>query len=72
MNADPPSYEPYEVFGYFENFDADDDGIDDKAELNNNPLVSIDDVAISCPVFHAMMERILSSERQPRNNGFAS
>ena len=64
MNADPPSYEPYEVFEYSENFDhAEDDGIDDEAELNNNPLVSIDDVAISCPVFHAMMERILSSER---------
>ena len=66
MNADPPSYEPYKVFDYSENFDADDDGIDDEAELNNNPLVSIvDDVAISCPVFHAMMEpRILSSKER--------
>ena len=64
MNADPPSFEPYKVFDYSENFDhAEDDGIDDKAELNNNTLVATYDVAISCPVFHDMMERILSGER---------
>ena len=51
MCADPPSYEPYEVFDYSTHFDADDDGIDSWFELNDNTLVSMDDVAISCPRF---------------------
>ena len=66
MSADPPTYEPYEVFDYSENFDAADDGIEEERfELNNACAVRslYDDVAISCPVFHAMMERIQSSER---------
>ena len=64
MSADPPSYEPYEVFDYSTNVDADDDdGIDNWVELTDNTLVRMDDVAISCPVFHAGMERIQASER---------
>ena len=66
MNAEPPSYEPYEVFGHSASFDADDD-IDERVELNDEPTAAagivLDDVAISCPVFHALMERIQASER---------
>jgi hypothetical protein len=65
MSADIPSYDPYEVFDYSAHFDA-DDGIDERVvELskNNSTVVGKDDVAISCPVFHAMMERIQANER---------
>ena len=58
MSADPASYDPYDVFDYSDNFDA-DDGIKERFEST----VGIDDVAISCPVFHAMMERIQANER---------
>jgi hypothetical protein len=66
MSADPPSYEPYEVFDYSANFDADEDFIDEMVEWNGNNCRTVgmlDDVAISCPVFHAMMERIEATER---------
>jgi hypothetical protein len=64
MCADPPSYEPYEGFEYAADFDADDEGVDERVELHDNPTVCIvDDVDILCPVFHAMMERIQVSER---------
>jgi hypothetical protein len=52
MCADPPSYEPCEGFEYAADFDADDEGVDERVELHDNPRVGIvDDVAISCPVF---------------------
>ena len=65
MSSDPPSYEPYEVFEDFAaHFDADDDGIDNRVALTDNTCwVSMQDVAISCPVFHARMERIQASQR---------
>ena len=62
MSADPASHEPYKVFDYSANFDA-DDGIDESVELYDNSTEGIDDVAISCPVFHAMMERIQANQR---------
>ena len=63
MCADPPSYEPYKGFEYAADFDADDEGVDERDELHDNPTVDIvDDVAISGPVFHAMMERIQASK----------
>jgi hypothetical protein len=68
MSADPPSYEPYSVFDYSGNVDADDDFLDDEmvGEWDDNNCTAVgmlDDVAVSCPVFHAMMERNLASER---------
>ena len=64
LSADPPSYEPYEGFEFAADFDADIDGVDERVDLHNNAMVGIvDDVAISCPVFHAMMERIQARER---------
>jgi hypothetical protein len=63
MCADPPSYKPYKGFEYAADFDADDEGIDERVEVHDNPTVGIvDDVAVSCPVFHTMMERIQVSE----------
>jgi hypothetical protein len=61
MSADPPSYQPYTVFDSSENVDADNDFLDEeRVEWNDNSCTVglLDDVAISCPVFHAMMERI--------------
>ena len=46
MSADPPSYEPYKVFDYSANFDANHDGLDDWVELTDK-----DDAAFSCPIF---------------------
>ena len=64
MSTDPPSYEPYEGFESAADFDAAIDGVDERVDLHNNAMVGIvDDVAISCPVFHAMMERIQARER---------
>ena len=67
MSADPPSYEPYAVFDYSANVDADDDFMDDdeRVEWDDNSCTAglLDDVAVSCPVFHAMMERIGATER---------
>ena len=67
MSADPPSYEPYAVFDFSANVDADDDFMDDdeRVEWDDNSSTAglLDDVAISCPVFHAMMERIGATER---------
>ena len=63
MCADPPSYKPYAGFEYAADFDADDEGVDKRDELHDNDWVGIeDDVTISCPVFHAMMERIQARE----------
>ena len=51
MSADPPSYEPYKVFDYSANFDANDDGLDEWVEFTDNTMVSMDDAAFSCPIF---------------------
>jgi hypothetical protein len=61
MSAIPVSYDPYEVFDYCANYDA-DNGIDERVELNENTSVGKDDVAISCPVFHVMMECIQANQ----------
>ena len=65
MRADPPSYESYEVFDYSANVDADDDFMDETVEWDgsNCTVAMQDNVAISCPVFHAKMERIEAMER---------
>ncbi|KAI2502014.1 hypothetical protein MHU86_12417 [Fragilaria crotonensis] len=68
MSADPPSYEPYEVFDYSAttcNFDADDGIHEQEVEMNQNlsTRTGIGDIAISCPVFHAMMERLQAGDR---------
>ena len=68
MSADPPSYEPYAVFDFSADVNVEGDFIDDEmvCEWDDNSCVAIgmlDDVAISCPVFYAMMERIVTSER---------
>jgi hypothetical protein len=62
MSANPVSYDPYEVFDYSANFDA-DNGIDESVELNDKASAGKDNVAVSCPVFHAMMERIQANQR---------
>jgi hypothetical protein len=66
MCADPPSYKPYEVFDYSANFDTDEDFIDEMVELNGDACSNVgmlDDVAISCPDFHLMRERIDAAKR---------
>ncbi len=65
MSADPPSYESYEVFDYSANVDADDDFMDETVEWDdsNCTVAMQDNVTISCPVFHAKMERIEAMER---------
>jgi hypothetical protein len=62
MSADPPSYEPYKVFDYSANFDADDDGLDEWVEFTDNTMVSMGDAALSCPAIHARIERIQGSD----------
>jgi hypothetical protein len=62
MSADPPSYEPYKVFDYSGNFDANDVGLDEWVEFTDNTMVSMDDAALSCPAIHARMERIQGSD----------
>ena len=65
MSADPPSFEPYAVLDSSANVDADNDFMDDKrVEWNDNSCTVglLDDVAISCLVFHAMTERIGARE----------
>jgi hypothetical protein len=61
-SANPVSYYSYKVCDYSANNDA-DDGIDERFDLNKNTSVGKDDVAISCPVFHAMMECIQANQR---------
>ena len=65
MSAKAPLYEPYELFDYSaRNEDADGDDcveLDDDGCYPNARMP--DDVAVSCPVFHAMMERIQATER---------
>ena len=51
MSADPPSYEPYKVFDYSANFDANDDDLDDWVEFTDNTLVSMDDAALGSHPF---------------------
>jgi hypothetical protein len=63
MSAVPPSYKPYEVFDYSANFDEDDGIYEQEVEMNHNSTRGISDVAISCPVFHAMMERLQAGDR---------
>jgi hypothetical protein len=68
VSTDPPSYKPYAVFDYSANVDdpADNDFMDnERVEWDDNSCTVglLDDVAISCPVFHAMMERIRATER---------
>jgi hypothetical protein len=67
MSADPPSYKPYKVYDYSENFDANDDGLDDCVEFTDNTTVNMDDAPLSCPSFHARVERIQASD----HHGFA-
>ena len=57
MSADPPLYE---VFDYSANVDTNDGFMDEMVEWddNNCTVGLLDDVAISCRVFHAMMEHI--------------
>jgi hypothetical protein len=62
MSANPVSYNPYKVFDYSANYDA-DNGIDERVELNKKTSVGKDDVAISCPVFNAMIECIQANQR---------
>ena len=60
MCADPPSYEPYEVFNYSSNYDE-DNGIDEQVVMNSTR--GIGDVAVCCPVFHSKMECIPADDR---------
>jgi hypothetical protein len=62
MSANFVSYNRNEVFDYSANFDA-DNGIDESVELNDKTSAGKDNVAVSCPVFHAMMERIQANQR---------
>ena len=64
--SDPPSYEPYQVFDYSTaaTFDADDYDINEGVQLNENTMVHVQaGLAVCCPVFHAMMERIQARKR---------
>ena len=68
MGSDPPSYEPYQVFDHSTaaTFDAADDyDINNEGvQLNDNSTVHVQTgVAVCCPVFHAMMERIQARKR---------
>jgi hypothetical protein len=62
MSAVHQSYEPYEVFDYSANFDEDDGMYEQEVEMNHNSTRGIGDVAISCPVFHATMERLQAGD----------
>ena len=78
MGSDPPSYEPYQVFDHSTaaTFDAADDyDINNEGvQLNDNSTVHVQTgVAVCCPVFHAMMERIQArSQKAPGDKGFVS
>ena len=62
MGADPPSYEPYEVFDDSATFDEDDGIYEREVEMNHNSTSGIGDFAKSCQVFYALIERLQAGD----------